>query len=78
MTTMIKMIVDFSKTQTYFENKVLLFIDKVGLGGLGETCSPWDTRFSGSHPAEVDGFFQDVNILSTSPPGGTLSWGSRV
>ena len=22
--------------------------------------------------------FQDVKILSTSPPGGTLSWGSRV
>ena len=26
---------------------------------------------SGSNPAEVDGFFQDVNILSTSPLGGT-------
>ena len=23
-------------------------------------------------------FFQDVEILSTSPPGGSLSWGSRV
>ena len=34
-----------------------------------------DPRFAGSNPAEVDGFFQDVIILSTSPPGGTLSWG---
>ena len=29
-------------------------------------------RFGGSNPAEVDGFFQDVKILSTSPPGGTF------
>ena len=50
----------------------------VGLGGLGVTCSPRDPRFAGSNPAEVDGFFQDVKILSTSPPGGTLSWGSQV
>ena len=35
-------------------------------------------RFVGSNLTEVDGFFQDVKILSTSPPGGTLSWGSRV
>ena len=27
--------------------------------------------------AEVDGFFQDVKILSKSPPGGTLGWGSE-
>ena len=51
---------------------------EVGLGGLGVTCSPRDTRFVGSNPAEVDGFFQDVKIMSTSPPGGTLSLGSRV
>ena len=38
-------------------------------------CSPRDARFAGSNPAEVDGFFQDVKILSTSPQGGTLSWG---
>ena len=44
----------------------------VGLGGLGVTCSPRDPRFAGSNPAEVDGFFQGVKILSTSPPGGTL------
>ena len=50
----------------------------VGLGGLGVTCSPRDPKFAGSNPAEVDAFFQDVNILSTSPPGGILSWGSRV
>ena len=50
----------------------------VGLVGLGVTCSPRDTRFADSNPAEVHGFFQDVKILSTSPPGRTLSWGSRV
>ena len=44
----------------------------VGLGGLGVTCSPRDPRFVGSNPAEVDGFFQDVKILSTSPPGGLV------
>ena len=50
-------------------------IIKNDLGGLGVTCSPRDPRYAGSNPAEVDGFFQDVKILSTSPPGGTLSWG---
>jgi hypothetical protein len=35
------------------------------------TCSPRYPRFAGSNPAEVGGFFQDVKILSTSPPGGT-------
>ena len=48
----------------------------VGLGDLRVTCSPRDPRFSGSNPAEVDGFFQDVKILSTSLPGGTLCWES--
>ena len=51
---------------------------EAGLGGLGLTCSPRDPRFAGSNTAEVDGCFQDVKILSKSPPGGTLSWGSRV
>ena len=37
------------------------------LGGLGVTCSSRDPRFVGSNPAEVDRFFQDVKILSTSP-----------
>ena len=32
----------------------------------------------GLNPDAVDEFFQDVKILSTSPPGGTLRWGSRV
>jgi hypothetical protein len=50
----------------------------VGLGGLGVTCLPRGPGFAGSDPAEVDGFFQDVKILSTSPPGETLIWGSRV
>ena len=48
----------------------------VGLGGFRVTSSPRDPRFAGSNPAEVDGFFLDVKVLSTSPPGGTLSWGS--
>ena len=47
----------------------------VGLGDLGVTCSPQDPRFAGSNPAEADGFFQDVKILSTSSPGRPLSWG---
>ena len=47
-----------------------------GLGGLGVMCSPQDPTFAGSNPAEFDGFFQDVKILSKSPPGGTLSLGS--
>ena len=46
----------------------------VGICGL----SPGDPRFVGSNPAEVVRFFQDVHILSTSPPGGTLTWGSWV
>ena len=50
----------------------------VGLCGIGVTCAPRDPKFVGSIPAEVDGFFQDVKILSTCLPGGTLSWGSRV
>ena len=54
------------------------YFGEVGLGGLGVPCSPRDPRFAGLNPSEVDGFFQDVKILSTSPPGGTLSWGSRV
>ena len=50
----------------------------VGLGGLGVMCSPRDPRFAGSNPAEVEGLFQNVKILSISLPGRTLSWGSRV
>ena len=46
--------------------------------GLGVTCSRRDPRFAGSKPTEVDGFFQDVKILSISPSGVTLNWGSRV
>ena len=42
------------------------------------TCSPRDPRYAGSNPTEVDGLFQDVKILNTSPPGGTLSSESRV
>ena len=39
----------------------------VGLSGLGVTSSPRDPKFAGSNPGEVDEFFQDVKILSTSP-----------
>ena len=46
----------------------LLRIYYVGLGGLGVTCSFWVPRIAGSNPAEVDGFFQDVKVLSTTPP----------
>ena len=53
------------------ENVVFIKMLFVGLGGLGVTFSPRDPRFAGSYPAEVDGFFLDVKILSTSPPGGT-------
>ena len=36
------------------------------------------SRVAGSNLAEVDGFFQDVKILSASPSGRTLKHGSRV
>ena len=51
-----------------------LYPNDVVLGGLGVQCSPRDPRFAGSNQAELEGFFQDVKILSTSPPGGTLGW----
>ena len=50
----------------------------VGLGGLGVTWSPRGPRFVGSNPTEVYGFFQDVKILSTSPPGGTKGPESEI
>ena len=49
---------------------LLLSVAYVGLGGLGVTCSPRDPKFEGSNPTDVEEFFQDVKILSTSPPGG--------
>ena len=57
-------------------NNNIVSIFKVGLGGLGVTCSPRDPKFAGSNPAEVDELFQDVKMLNTNPSGGTLSWGS--
>ena len=51
--------------------KISITIDNVDLGGIGITCLPRDPKFAGSNPAEVDGFFQDVKILSRSPPGGS-------
>ena len=50
-----------------------MLFETVGLGGLASR-----SKVRGFKSGEVDGFFQDVKILSTSPPGGTLSWGSRV
>ena len=47
----------------------------VGLGGLGVTCSPRNPRFASSNPTEVDEFFQDVKLLSTSHPGGLQAGG---
>ena len=41
-------------------------------------CSPRDQRFTGSNPAEVDEFFSGHKNPEQSPPGGTLSRGSRV
>ena len=62
------------------EHRLILILSTIvlGHGALGVTCSPRDPRLAGSNPAEGDGLFQDVKILSTSPTGGTLSWGSRV
>ena len=49
------------------------------MDGLGVTCLSRDPRFAGSNAADIDGFFQDVKNLSTSPPGRrTLSRGFRV
>ena len=47
----------------------------VGLGGLEVMYSPRDPRFTDSNSTEVDGYFQDIKMLNTSPQGGTLSWG---
>ena len=57
---------------------IILLLLIVVVGGLGVMCSPPNPRFAGSNPAEVDGFFQDVKLLSTSPSGGILSRRSRV
>ena len=55
----------------YFNNKVQNYSESlqfvVGLGGLGVTCSRVQIRLR-----SMD-FFQDIKILSISPPGGTLS-----
>ena len=67
-----------SLKQFFICNGRLLTWSDVGLGGLGVTYSPRDPRFAGSNPTEVYGYFQDVKILSTSPPGETLSRGSRL
>ena len=40
--------------------------------------SPLDSRFAGSIPAGVDGFFQSVKILSMTSFGKEVNRGSRV
>ena len=62
----------------WHSNISLSIYGSICLGGLGVTCSPRDPRFVGSNPAEVDGFFQDLKIVNTSPPGGTLNQEARV
>ena len=47
----------------------------VGLGGLGVTCSPRDPRLAGSHPAEVDEFFQDLKLLLHKSSGSDFKLG---
>ena len=69
---------DFTFTAGKFipiNNETLMSVStgQVGLGGLGVRYLPRDPRFAGSKPAEVMDFFQDVKILSVSPPGVTLS-----
>ena len=50
------------------ETELNLYSTSIRMTCLGVTCSPRDTRFVGSNPSEVDGFLQDVKILSRSPP----------
>ena len=51
-------------------------VRKIGLSGLKVLCLPRDLRFVGSNSAVVSGFFQEVEVLSVSPSGGTLGRGS--
>ena len=44
---------------------IIIIYLHVGFGGLAVPCSPRYPRFVDSSPAEVNGFFQDVKILST-------------
>ena len=37
------------------------------------TCSPRDSRLASSNPADENGFFQDVKIMSRSPPESEIS-----
>ena len=73
-----EVLLQISVLGTILCNSRLVKVMKVGLRDLGVPYLPLDSRFAGSNPAEVDGFFQDVKILSTSPPSGTLSWGPSL
>ena len=66
--TMTQFIDDFNGCLHFILAYIILM--KVGLCDLGVTCSPRHPMFAGSNPTEVDGFFRDVKILSTSPPEG--------
>ena len=71
----------FLKNLHFFLKYLYIELDKyIFFSELGICCRVImeDARFADSNPSEVDGFFQDVKLLSTSPPGRTLSWGSRV
>ena len=43
------------------------------IGGLRVMCYSRDLKFTGSNPTEVNGFFQNVKILSTNTPGGLVN-----
>ena len=64
-----------------FKNHNFVSIKKikklVGLSDLGVLASS-RSKVQGSNPAEVDRFFQDIKVLNSSPPRGTLNRGSRV
>ena len=48
------------------------------LTGTNKGKRPRDPRYASSNLAEEIDYFQVAKIMSTSPPGGTLSRGSRV
>ena len=63
----------FSSFELSLAHSVPLFTLSLTSVVSGVPCSLRNQRFVGSNSVEVDGFFQDVKILSTCPSGGTLS-----
>ena len=43
-------------------------------GGLGIPCLSRDQKFEDSNPLSLMDFFNDVNVLSTISPGGTINY----